>query len=330
MKLIAVEEHFGLPEISAAGAEALRRDCPQFHATYLERMGLPHVPAPGSMQDLGAGRIADMDVNGIDVQILSSNSTQLIEAPDAADLCRAANDALAHAVRAYPTRLAGFAALPTADPEAAARELERTVRDYGFKGANLFGRTGGDFLDHPRFEPLLAAAETLGVPLYLHPGVPPAAVSRACYDGFSSIVSTRLACSAWGWHADCGVGLIRLILSGALDRHPCLQIVAGHWGEMVPFYLARLDEALPQTLTNLRQPLSSYFQSNLYVTPSGMFQLPQLQFVLSVLGADRILFSVDYPFLPNTGARAFLERAPIPQEVQEKIAHGNAERLFRW
>ena len=328
MKLIAVEEHFGFAEIGEGGKPEQDILCPGFHASYANAYPLPHVPVPGSMQDIGAGRIADMDANGIDVQILSSNSTQLITSPDAVDICRGANDKLAQAVRQYPGRFYGFASLPTIDPAAAANELERTVTTYGFLGANLFGRTAGRFLDDPVFEPLLQCAETLNVPLYLHPGFPPRQVSDVCYDGFSEIVSTRFSCAAWGWHADGGVQVIRMILAGVFDRHPKLQIISGHWGEMVPWYLERLQEAMPREVTGLEQDIPEYFQRNIYVTPSGMFSVAQLKYILEVIGVDRVMFSADYPFIPNTGARAFLENAPISQEDKEKIAHGNAEALF--
>lgn len=329
MKLIAVEEHFGYAEIAAGGKAEQDVLCPHFHESYANAWPLPHVPRPGSMQDIAAGRIADMDNNGIDAQILSSNSTQLIVSPDAVEICRGANDKLAAAIALYPGRFYGFASLPTIDPAAAADELERTVKTYGFRGANLFGRTAGKFLDDPSFEPLLARAESLGVPLYLHPGFPPREVSQVCYDGFSDMVSTRFACAAWGWHADGGVQVIRMILGGVFDRHPDLTIVSGHWGEMVPWYLDRLREALPKTVTGLQREIPEYFQRNIYVTPSGMFSNAQLKYIVEVLGADRVMFSVDYPFIPNEGARAFMENAPISQEDKEKIAHKNAEALFR-
>lgn len=329
MKIIAVEEHFGFPEITAGGKAEEEALCPHFHAAYSNAWPLPHVPRPGSMQDIAAGRIEDMDANGIDVQILSSNSTQLIVSADATEICRAANDRLAASIAQYPDRFYGFASLPTVEPSAAADELERTVKTYGFCGANLFGRTAGKFLDDPSFEPLLERAEALGVPLYLHPGFPPREVSRVCYCGFSEIVSTRFACAAWGWHADSGVQVIRMILSGVFDRHPALIIISGHWGEMVPWYLERLQEALPKSVTGLQCEISEYYRRNIYVTPSGMFSMNQLRYIVDTLGADRVMFSVDYPFIPNTGAREFLEHAPLCQEDKEKIAHRNAETLFR-
>lgn len=329
MKIIAVEEHFGFPEIGAGGKAEQDILCPHFHSSYANAWPLPHVPVPGSMQDIAAGRIADMDANGIDVQILSSNSTQLIVTPEAVPICRAANDKLAAAVAQHPGRFYGFASLPTIDPTAAADELERTVKEYGFRGANLFGRTAGKFLDDPVFEPLLARAEALGVPLYLHPGFPPREVADVCYEGFSDMVSTRFACAGWGWHADGGVQVLRMILGGVFDRHPDLTIVSGHWGEMVPWYLERLQEAMPKQITGLQKEIPEYYQSNIYVTPSGMFSNAQLKYIIELLGADRVMFSVDYPFIPNAGARAFLENAPLRQEDKEKIAFRNAEKVFR-
>lgn len=328
MRIVGVEEHFRFTEIKEAGRPEQERLCPHFHASYADAWPLPHVPRPGSLADISDARVADMDKNGIDVQILSSNSTQLIETPEVADICRRANDRLYEAVKRHEGRLYGFAALPTVAPQASAEELRRCVNEYGFLGANLFGRTAGKCLDHPRFEPLLKCAEELKVPLYLHPGFPPREVSAVCYDGFSDLVSTRFACAGWGWHADAGVQVLRMILGGVFDRHPELTIISGHWGEMVPWYIERLEEDMPRKVTGLELEIGEYFKRNIFVTPSGMFSTAQLKYILEVLGEDRVLYSIDYPFVPNEGARHFIENAPISQQAKEKIAFRNAEALF--
>lgn len=327
-KIIAIEEHFGFPEISRAGHQETMRLCPHFEDSYLKAYPASHVPVPGSMQDLADGRIADMDKNGIDIEILSSSSTQLIVSEDAVDICRSANDRLAEAIKLYPGRFYGYACLPSIDPQASAAELERCVKELGFKGANFFGRTNEKFLDDPMFEPILAKAEELQVPLYLHPGFPSQKVTEACYTGFSDIVSTRFACSAWGWHADDGVQLIRLILAGVFDRHPGLTVIAGHWGEFVPFYLERLETALPKMITGLQKEFSEYFQTSIYITPSGMFNQAQLDFCVKTVGIDRLIFSVDYPFISNEGARNFIEQAELSEEDKDKFAFKNAEKVF--
>ena len=279
--------------------------------------------------DIGAGRVAEMDEHGIDMQVLSfSNAIQLAPAEEAAALARAANDRLAGAVRDNPGRFAGFATLPWQDPQAAAAELERAVRDLGLRGTLLAGRPGPTFLDDPRYEPVLAKLDELGVPIYVHPGFPLPQVQQPYYGGLNQEVSARLSVFGWGWHAESGIQVIRMILSGAFDRFPGLQVISGHWGEMVPFYLQRMDDAMPQAVTGLSRTITQTYRSQVYVTPSGMLNLPHFRFIHEVMGADRILYAVDYPYLTNTGARAFLEGLPVSQDDREKIAHRNAEHLL--
>ncbi|MBO0702015.1 MAG: amidohydrolase, partial [Candidatus Dormibacteraeota bacterium] len=224
---------------------------------------------------------------------------------------------------------AAFAALPTADPPAAATELERTVSRHGFKGGIVNGHTEGRYLDDRRFWPVLEAAEALGVPIYLHPATPPAPVVEACYAGFSPFVSFTLSNSAWGWHVDTGLHVLRLVLAGAFDRFPRLQLVVGHLGEALPFMLARTSNRLPPEATGLPRTIEEYVREHVHLSISGFFTVPPFLNALLELGADRLLFSVDHPFSPNGEGRAFLDALPISRADREKIAHGNAERLLR-
>jgi uncharacterized protein len=280
--------------------------------------------------DLGPRRLADMDEAGIDVQVLSvtAPAAQELDPATSVALARDANDQLAEAVAAHPGRFAGFATLPTPDPEAAASELERTVTGHGFKGALINGHTGGRFLDDPAFWPIFERAEALGVPIYLHPTYPTAQVMEAYYTGFEAPVSATLATSGWGWHAETGLHVLRLVLAGVFDRFPALQVIIGHMGENLPFSLARADERLTPVATSLKRSVGEYLRENVYITTSGYFTDPPLLCALTVLGADRIMFSVDYPFASNVRGRAFLDAAPISEPDREKIAHGNAERLL--
>ncbi len=280
--------------------------------------------------DVGAGRLADMDAHGIDMQVLSySNAPQLAPAGQGVELTRAANDRLAEIARAHPDRFAGFATLPWQDPQAAAAELQRAVQGLGLKGTLLVGRPGQTFLDDPHYEPVLAKLAELKVPLYVHPGSPLPQVQRPYYGGLDRTVTARLSLFGWGWHNEAGVQVIRMILSGVFDKFPDLRIISGHWGEMVPFYLQRLDDAMAPDITGLSRTITDTYTSQVYVTPSGMLNLPHFKFIHEVLGADRILYAVDYPYLTNTGAREFLEQLPVSQEDKEKIAHRNAEALLR-
>ena len=339
MRIIAIEEHAfdaGLAKASE-GAQAAE-------AGYLKALGgeaaeeppltdrpslSPFREIPGRAFDMGDGRIAEMDAHGIDMQVLSySNPAQLAPAGEAAGLARAANDRLAAAVRAHPDRLAGFAILPWQDPQAAAIELERSVKELGLKGTLIVGRPGQVFLDDERYRPVLAMLDGLRVPLYVHPGVPLPQVQQSYYGGLDEAVTARLSLFGWGWHAEAGIQVIRMILSGTFDRYPGLQVISGHWGEMVPFYLQRMDDAMPRSLTGLSRSITETYRSQVFVTPSGMLNLPHFRFIHEVLGADRIIYSVDYPYLTNTGAREFLERLPVGDEDKEKIAHRNAEALL--
>ncbi|HEY0813741.1 MAG TPA: amidohydrolase family protein [Pseudonocardia sp.] len=326
MKIIALEEHYLDPAVAAAGAPPGLAG--QGGDGGDPSVKLSYTPSPEQLTDLGEGRIRDMDAYGIDVQILSSLSTQQLSAAVAVGLVEQTNNKLAAAVRAHPDRFAGFAALPTSVPEAAADELARGVTELGFVGTLIMGRTEGQFLDHPRFDPILKRAAELDVPIYLHPGVPPAGTTAENYSGLAPLVSARFATTAWGWHNETGVHFIHLVLSGVLDRYPNLQIILGHWGELVPFYLDRLDEALPRVVTRLDRTFGEYMRENVYVTPSGLFTQANLRYCADVLGVDRIMYSVDYPFIGNEQAATFLAEAEVSDSDREKIAHGNAEKLL--
>lgn len=328
MKIIALEEHFVYPPLAAAAAPCINELSPHYTATFGPDSGLNYSPSMDVLTDIGEGRLADMDKHGITMQVLSCLFAQLAPADVAPGLVTAANDKAAAAVSAHPDRFAAFAALPTAAPQAAARELERCITELGFVGTLIMGRTQGEFLDAPRFDPILAAAAGLNAPIYLHPGIPPRASTESNYAGLQPVVSTLFHTVAWGWHQETAVHFLHMMLSGVFDRYPNLQIILGHWGEMVPFYLERLDEALPRKVTKLDRTPADYFRHNVYITPSGMFSQAQLQYCVSLLGVDRILYAVDYPFIRNDGATEFLDNANLPTAAKHQIAHTNTEKLL--
>ena len=329
MKVITIEEHVLNPAVAQASAPAMRQLSPHWAAAFDPASGLPYTPSPDVLADLGEGRVADMDKHGITMQVLSNLSTQQVPADVAPDLVRSANDTLAVAVRAHPGRFAAFAALPTTVPGAAAAELERCVGDLGFAGTMIMGRTDGQFLSADRFDPILGTAARLGVPIYLHPAVPTRVTSADNYEaGLDPVVAARFATAAWGWHSETGVHFLHLVLSGVFDRYPALQVILGHWGEMVPWFLDRLDEALPRRATKRERTIGEYVRQNSYYTPAGMFTEPHLRFCLDVLGPERMIYSVDYPFVGNDGALDFLRQADLPEATKEAIAHGNAEDLM--
>jgi predicted TIM-barrel fold metal-dependent hydrolase len=273
-----------------------------------------------------------MDASGITVQVLSvaGPGADLVPGQPGVDLARAYNDALAEAGTRHPTRYRGFAHLPMLVPGAAADELERTVKQLGFHGALVNGATDGRFLDHPSFEPILARAEALDVPIYLHPGIPTQAVRDAYYDNLPGNFSFTMALSAWGWHYDTAIHVLRLVLGGALDRHPKLQLIIGHMGEALPFMLDRIDETTTAgAKEHLKRSVRQTILDQVWITTSGFFTMVPFMAALMSFGVDRIMFSVDYPFASNARARAFLDALPVSPADRAKIAHGNADQLLR-
>ena len=230
---------------------------------------------------------------------------------------------------ARPDRLVGFAALPTAAPEIAADELERVVRGHGFVRALVNGHSRGRYLDDGFFWPMLERAEALGVPIYLHPTPPPRAVVEASYSGnFAPGVAGELATAAWGWHVETATHVLRLVLGGVFDRFPGLRIVIGHMGEGLPFFVPRLDLALPREATGLDRSVGDYLRENVHYTFGGFNWDQAFLDLLLQAGADRIMFSADHPYASMEEARAFLDGLPVSPADKEKIAHGNAERLL--
>lgn len=313
MKLIALEEHFLHAQVAAMLDE-------------VDQALLSPGRVPG-LDELGDARIRAMDDAGIAVQVLSHTKPgvqEIADAPLATALAAAANDSLAEAVAAHPDRFAGFATLATAAPEAAARELERCVRRHGFKGAMVNGHTRGEYLDRERFWPIFEAAEALDVPVYLHPANPHPAVLEAYYKDFPV-----LGYAPWGYAVETGTHVLRLILSGVFDRFPKLQMVIGHMGELLPFALWRADARLTPKYPQLKKSVRQTFLDHFHLTTSGVFSTPELLCTASVVGFDRMLFSVDYPFESNHEAVRWFDTVPIADADRAKLAHLNAERLLK-
>jgi predicted TIM-barrel fold metal-dependent hydrolase len=325
MKIIAIEEHWN----SASIRDALDRlpDDARDESVAFNAMG----DNQARLEDIGPGRIAAMDAAGIDVAILSvvTPATQALPAGEAVALARAANDEAADAVRAHPDRFRALATLPTSDPQAAAAELERCATRLGHVGAMIHGRTGARTLDDPAYDDLLSTAARLRLPVFIHPQIPSGELRDAAYRGLDPLTDLGLATFGWGWHLDAGLAALRLILRGTFDRHPDLQLVLGHWGEMLLFWMDRVD-SLSGVAKHLERRVSDYITANIHVTSSGMLQERLLRHALDFTSADRVLFSTDYPF-HHPGAAAvqqFLDAIPAAAD-RPKIASGNATALFR-
>ena len=311
--VIALEEHYYDAELAATF------DGPEGRAPETRRR----------LFDLGELRLAEMDAAGIDVQVLSHGapSVQRLDAETAVWMARGANDRLAEAITAHPDRFAGFAALPTPDPDAAAAELDRAVTTLGFKGAMVHGLTNGVFLDDRRFWPIFERAQALDVPLYIHPAVPDSAVVEAYYRDYLQEFPSLLT-AAWGFTVETATQAIRLVLSGAFEAYPDLKVILGHMGEGLPFLLWRLDHALSRPGN---RPISfrEQFSQHVWITTSGNFSTPALLCSMLELGVDRIMFSVDWPFVQNPPGTEWLQSLQISAEDRAKIAGGTARRLLK-
>lgn len=320
--LIAIEEHWADDAIDRAvrALEGARADpSPVLN----DREG-----ASARLADLGDGRLEAMDQQGIDVQVMSlaPPGTQGLGTADAIALSRDANDIAAARVAERPDRFAAMATLPLADPAAAAQELERAAKS-GFVGAMVYGRTGDVPLDDPRFDDLWGVAAAHRLPIFIHPQIPPIAVRNASYSGLGELPDLALSTIAWGWHLEAGTAALRLMTSGVLDRHPELQLVLGHWGELLLFWHERADTLAH--IANLDRSITDYLRQNVWITASGMFDPALLHHALAVTTPDRILFSTDYPFLQPTAGEiaAFVDALP-DQSMRDSFTFGAAQRLF--
>nr|WP_304787731.1 amidohydrolase family protein [Patulibacter sp.] len=324
MRVVAIEEHWTTPGIDRAlrAQQGSARD----GSVLLNDRG----DIPEQLLDVGAGRIAAMDTAGVEMQVLSIHppGTSGLPVAESIALSRDANDRASDAVGRYPDRLRAMTTLPLPDPGAAAEELRRTAGMPGHVGVMTYGRSGDRPLDDPAYDDLLALAADLRRPVFVHPQIPPAAVRAASYSGIDPTIDLGLATFGWGWHLEAGTAVLRLILRGTFDRHPGLQVVLGHWGEMLLFALDRAD-GLSNVAPHLERRVADYFRTNIHVTTSGMLTPRLLSHALDVTTADRILLSGDHPFhrLDAAHVARFLEAIPDADD-RRRIAHGNADALF--
>jgi len=247
--------------------------------------------------------------------------------PDiAVPLAKDANDRVAAAVKAHPSRFAGFATLPTSDPVAAAKELERAIKTLGFKGTMINSHTQGEYLDNKKYWPVLEAAAALDVPIYLHPREPHPAVMKAYFEGFED-----LSTAAWGFAMEACTHFLRLVMAGVFDAYPKLKFILGHLGEGLPFWLDRFEDHTQHYMTGrgLKKTPRQYLTENLVVTCSGNFSTPAFLCTVMALGIDNVLFSIDWPYESNKLGVEFLHRLPLADSDKAKIAHGNADRVLK-
>lgn len=318
MTLIGIEEHWMLPELTSA-LKALPQPDESLH--FNERGD-----AGERLEDLGTGRIATMDAQGIDLAVLALTppGTQALPPEEAVSLSRLANDTATEAVRLHPTRFRSLSTLPMSSPGHVAAELERAAAQ-GHVGTMVYGRSGDRFLDDPAYDDFFAAAADLRQPVFIHPQIPSEALRDAAYRGFDPITDLGLATFGWGWHVEAATAALRLILRGTFDRHPELQIVLGHWGELLPFWLDRADSL--SRLAGLERPISDYVRTNVFLTTSGMLNPALLHHALTVTTTDRLIFSTDYPFQQPTRAEIDTFFGHLTTD-QHKVRSANAAALF--
>ena len=319
LNVIGLEEHIATADLFAAWRRFGTRDVAM---ELTERVAEP-------LMDLGEGRLRAMDEAGIDTAVLSVTTPGLQQLPasEALALQAPTNDVIADAVGRHPNRFQGFATLATSSPGRAAREIERCIVDLGLHGIMLHSLSAGDFLDAQRYWDIFEAADHYRAPIYLHPSSPPAAVAARYYGGLGDAIGGVLGTGAPGWHYQTGIALLRLIMSGLFDRFPNLQVIVGHWGEMVLFYLDRI--ALLDGFATLDRPLDEYFRTNVFITPGGIASHRYLRWAIEVVGIDRIMHASDYPFnsAQDFAARDFLTTALLSDDDQQKIAHRNWDAI---
>jgi 2,3-dihydroxybenzoate decarboxylase len=315
---IGLEEHFAIEDTIGDSAGFVGE------ATWVD--------LKARLLDFQEKRIAIMDQLGIERMILSLNAPaiqRIVDKKKAAEIARRANEILAREIAKRPTRFSGFAALAMQDPEGAARELERCVKEYGFKGALVNGYSQlGDpetciYYDVKSYWPFWSAVEALGVPFYLHPREPS---QRRAYEGHPWLIGP-----AYGFAAETGLHALRLMGSGLFDQHPNLTIILGHMGENLPFTLHRTDQRIAWAPMGYpaKHPISYYFQNNFYITTAGNFRTQSLIDSMLEVGADRILFSTDYPFEQAAEAATWFDAASISEADRLKIGRTNALKLFK-
>ncbi len=327
MGVITVEEHYCSERVNEKIAAAMERAGNVEAAKRTRAMFGSENPDVTSM---GADRIAYMDAHGIDRQVISyvSGMPATLDPKLSISLCREANDEMASNAAAHPGRFSCFAHLPLGDGEAAAAELERTVGELGFVGAMLSGHYQGLPYDNKLYRPIFEKAAELGVPLYLHPGMIDPEITKRYYGGdWSEQFTFQFAGFGVGWHYDVGVQILRLMFAGVFDELPELKVICGHWGELVAYYMYRSDEIARELLPCELKP-SDYFKRSVYVNPSGMLYGENMRFCLDTFGPDHILWGEDYPYRKIDNIGSFLDESDLEDDVREKIAHRNAERIL--
>ena len=332
MKKIAVEEHFStfeLGEIRKAWTKRIGQDVEQNPEAGMQLVRV--------LSDFENYRLPQMDANDISMQVVSTSSPSvqgILDYSEAVEKAKLINDLLYERIQQHPDRFAGFATLPMQAPVEAAEELERCVKKLGFKGALIHGHTNFEYPDERKFWPVWEASHELEVPIYLHPNEPDPKQTNL-YRGYPEMRG-----ATWVWGIETGTMALRIVLSGVFDAFPNAKLIVGHLGENIPYGLWRFETHWAKAVSGsgvdeikqnvkLNKTPTAYFRENVWITTSGNFSVPALKCAIDVLGAERILFAVDYPFEECYEASEFIENADIPERMKQMICFDNSKELLR-
>ncbi len=332
---IATEEAFAPSELMQAYRDLLAAgsDDPGFQSLWGFYLGSTSPRATEiirRMQDMGPRRLADMDERGIDRQIvaLTAPGVQIFAKDKAVAFATLANDQLAEACTAHPDRYTGMTAVAPQDPAAAVKEIERGAK-LGFKAVIINSHTHGEYLDAPKFWPILEAAEAHALPIYLHPNTPPKTM-------IAPMLEAGLDGALFGFGVETGLHALRMIVMGVFDRFPALKVIIGHMGEALPYWQYRLDFMHGATVRAQRydfmKPLqkkpSEYLRDNFYITNSGVAWEPAIKFAQETVGEDNVLYAMDYPYQQGAEEVIALDAMDMALPLKRKFFQTNAEKVF--
>ena len=327
---IATEEAFAIPEQMEAQRELIASTQEYDPDLFLWKVQTdPSGPVHNRLIDLYEMRMQEMDKYDVDVHLLALTSTgvQMMEADRAVAVAEIGNDRLHEAIQRHPDRFTGLATIAVQDPPRAVKEIERAIKKLKLNGIMINSHTNGEYLSEQKYWPILEAIEDLNVPLYIHPRAPIPLMAKAYR-------ADHLEHAIWGYQAETGLHGLRLITGAVFDQFPKLQVVLGHMGEGIPYWLYRLDFMYGKVKIDfgrrkLKLTPSEYFKRNFYITTSGMNWEPTLKFCIEAMGADRIMWAIDYPYQDHPDAVEFMDAARISEKDKQAIYHGNAERVFK-
>lgn len=336
IRRIATEEAFSIPEVADELHKIARSPGSSLDLSLVKSIYGPESgerggrmgPMRDRLCDLENERLKTMDEHGVSMHLLSLTApgVQMFDADTAIDLSIIVNDRLAEVIARHPTRYAGLGAVAPQSPKRAAKEMERCMNKLKLNGFVINSHTNGEYLDDPKYWPILEAAEALDACIYIHP--------RSAPIGFDlPLREYGMDSAMWGYGVEVGTHAVRMIVSGVFDRFPKLKICIGHMGEAIHFWKWRIDFMNGSRQGRVSPKLqlgraSEYMKRNFVITTSGVEDDLALDYSVKALGEDNVLWAIDYPYQPTAPAVKWMDATPVSDAVREKLYHGNAERIF--